>query len=838
MLSDPAPSLPEIPHEIASDLEVMARLHRLSTRLVQTGELHTLLGEIIEAGLDLTRADKGNIQLFQDSVLRIMVHRGFDAAFVDFFNTVQHGSAACGTALDRNERVIVENVAESSIFAGTTALEVMLTAQARAVQSTPLVSRSGQTLGMFSTHYVAPQRPSERDLQIIDLLARQAADLIERYRVDEERGHAEKRLLQNEQMLTTLVENCPFGIYIVDSTFKIAKMNQRSQDGAFINVRPVIGRPFDEAMRILWPEKVADEIITTFRKTLETGEPYYSREFFSRRSDVDQWEAYEWELHRIALPDGDYGVICYYYDSTQLRNAERGLRDATHALKQTLETAATGLTRCSRDMHYISANSAYAQIAGKPLAQIVGAPIVEVMGTEAFEAIRPYVERVLKGECVEYETEIPFVAAGSKWLRVIYKPWREADDSVSGWVATIEDISSRKRAEEKLRLTNAELCRANEDLKRSEDRFRLAFESSPSGMIMVDKVGKILLLNSQTERLFGYDREELLGQSIDILVPSDVRAKHPGHRDAFLSEPKVRPMGAGRELYGLRKDGTQIPVEIGLNPLVTEGETCVIASIVDISARKCAEEISRSNDKALAALEAKNRFLSTVSHEVRTPMSGVIGLVEMMSINAPTEDMRFMAKTALDTCKRLLQILNDLLDASKLQAGAVSLEQRSFAVWPIIGDVVQLVLPQARQNGIQVYSTVSPDVPQYVCGDELRIRQIIQNLAFNAVKFTHHGQIEIRLDVVMREEACTTLKFSVTDSGIGISDEQQKRLFEPFVQAADSTTRIYGGTGLGLNICRMLTELMGGEIGVTSKINQGSTFWVVLPLREDLCKTR
>ena len=408
------------------------------------------MGDIIETALDLTGADKGNIQLFDDGVLRIIEQRGFDAAFLDYFNSVEYGEAACGSALERKERVIVETVATSPIFADKPARDVLLAAHVQAVQSTPLASRSGQMLGMFSTHYVKPKRPSERDLHVLDILGRQAADLIER-------SLAELELRRNGETLTRLIDLCPFGIYIVDSDFKIARMNRRSQEGSFINVRPVVGRPFGEAMRVLWPEPVAAEIIGRFRATLDSGDPFYSRDFIRPRGDIAQIEGYEWELHRVTLPDGRFGVICYYYDSTELRNTERALRDMALELEQTFETVATGLTRCGRDMRYVSCNTAYAELAGVPAQRIAGRPIAEVMGREAFDVIQPYIERVLRGERVEYETELPWSESGPKWIHVVYLPWREPDGSISGWVASVNDITARKSIEEYLRRANQDL---------------------------------------------------------------------------------------------------------------------------------------------------------------------------------------------------------------------------------------------------------------------------------------------------------------------------------------------------------------------------------------------
>ncbi|MBC7999849.1 MAG: PAS domain-containing protein [Leptolyngbya sp.] len=244
-----------------------------------------------------------------------------------------------------------------------------------------------------------------------------------------------------------------------------------------------------------------------------------------------------------------------------------------------------------------------------------------------------------------------------------------------------------------------------------------------------------------------------------------------------------------------------------------------------------------ARDEAIAANEAKSRFLATVSHEVRTPMAGVIGLVELIGQVATQDDVRSLSKSAFESCKRLLQILNNILDASKLQFGAVNLEYRFFSVRSVIGDVVQLVTPEVDKKSVKISSSVDSDIPDLICGDELRVRQILQNLVFNAVKFTEMGSVDIRVSLLERTSAGSVLKFSIVDTGIGVTEEQKHKLFQPFAQADDSTTRVYGGTGLGLHICKTLTDLMQGEIGVISQAGQGATFWVRIPFRDDLCLT-
>lgn len=246
--------------------------------------------------------------------------------------------------------------------------------------------------------------------------------------------------------------------------------------------------------------------------------------------------------------------------------------------------------------------------------------------------------------------------------------------------------------------------------------------------------------------------------------------------------------------------------------------------------------ITERTKQLTAALEAKSRFLSTVSHEVRTPMAGVIGLVELMLVESQNDETKFLATSALDSAKRLLHILNNLLDASKLEAGRVTLEKRWFSVRPVIEDVVHLARADANKKHLQLSYLVSDQVPEFVCGDELRLRQILTNLVFNAIKFTVRGEVSISADFLKKVNGQVDLRFEVHDTGIGIAPEQKEELFEPFTQADDSTTRVFGGTGLGLSISKNLVTMMNGTIGVESTPGVGSTFWVELPYGEAGCQ--
>jgi PAS domain S-box-containing protein len=577
---------------LKNDLNALTQIHKLSERLLDGSGLQPLLKEILDAAIEIVKAEKGTLQLLEGNSLRIVAHLGHQQPFLDFFESAENRASVCGEATRRGERVIVPDIETSSLFADTASLSVLRNAGVRAVQSTPISSRTGALLGILTTQWIVPHTPGEHDLWRLDLLVRQAADLIEhakskealresearfrsyfelgligmaiasptkgiievndelcrilgygrdellqrtwaelthaddltadviefnrviageidgyslnkrfickdgriiaatisvkclrradgsvdyfvalvqditeRKRAEDElqesqtklkaafasmteaifiadadgrltdfndefvryhrfkdkaecskriaecpiyldaffpdgtpaplemwampralrgetgsnveyllrkkntgeswwgsysygpikdenggiagaivavreitdRKRAEEQLIRNQKTFTELVERAPFGIYVVDSQFRIAEMNAGSQNDAFRNVRPLIGRDFSEAMRILWPESVAAGIIGHFRHTLETGEPYYSPRFTNPRHDIEIIESYEWELHRIALPDGQYGVICYYFDSTELRNAELALKEANATLEKRVE---------------------------------------------------------------------------------------------------------------------------------------------------------------------------------------------------------------------------------------------------------------------------------------------------------------------------------------------------------------------------------------------------------------------------------------------------------------------------------------------------------------------
>jgi PAS domain S-box-containing protein len=372
------------------------------------------------------------------------------------------------------------------------------------------------------------------------------------------------------------------------------------------------------------------------------------------------------------------------------------------------------------------------------------------------------------------------------------------------------------------------------------------FDSVADGIIALDEGGRIVTFSRAAARMFGWTAEEVVGQNVSVLVPPGGREDHDEYlRHSSLHAPRI--IGRGRDLTGWRKDGTSFPLRLSVAPMRYDGHLVYVGICGDDTERRTAETaLVAAKDEAQAiagvaesamreaeaANQAKSEFLATMSHEIRTPMNGVLGTVNLLSETELTGEQRQYTQWIQESGEALLTVINDILDFSKLEVGRLDLELVDFGPASAVQSVFEVLSSQAAGKGLDLVTFVASDVPPLMKGDPGRIRQVLMNLVGNAIKFTETGSVAVEVIACRMSDGRAGVRFQVTDTGIGVSEPEQRRIFDKFTQADSSTTRRFGGTGLGLAICKQIVELMGGEIGVESRLGHGSRFWFTLPFAE------
>lgn len=485
-------------------------------------------------------------------------------------------------------------------------------------------------------------------------------------------------------------------------------------------------------------------------------------------------------------PTRGFGVI---FDVTERKRADDQFRLA-------VEAAPTGMLMVDTAGKIVHVNSKVEKLFGYRHDELVG-QFVEVLVPERFRGHHPAFRKGFFGN--------PVIRAmgdgrelhglrrdGSEMpIEIGLNPLTTAEGDFV--LSSIVDITERKRATE---------------------QFRLALEAAPVGMLLMNATGSIVLVNAQIENLFGYARAELLGQKIEILVPERFRALHPEFREGFRRAPRTRAMGAGSVLFGLRKDGTEVPVEISLNPLQTMDGDFVLGSVTDLSQR---QEIDR----------LRTDFISTVSHELRTPLtsiSGSLGLLQADAMGVLPKEAAAMVRIAYQNCGRLVRIINDILDFGKLDAGKLAFQIADISLTDLIHQSIEAHSAYAEKYQVRFLLDVG-SADDRVMTDPNRLMQVVANLLSNAAKFSPPGA-DVRIRVL---SDVATMRIEVEDAGPGIPLEFRGRIFEKFAQADASPARRFEGTGLGLSIARKIVEAMGGTIGFSSLVGRGSIFHVVVP---------
>ncbi len=375
-------------------------------------------------------------------------------------------------------------------------------------------------------------------------------------------------------------------------------------------------------------------------------------------------------------------------------------------------------------------------------------------------------------------------------------------------------------------------------LQHNEARTRLIIDRAYDAFVAMDRDGNVIEWNLQAHKIFGYDRDEIIGKNLsESIIPLEFRRSHDHGFKNFMSNGDNKILNKRIQLVAQRKNGEQFPVELAVFPIEFSGQPTFCAFIQDITERKridtqvelLNQQLVQARDQALEGSRLKSEFLANMSHEIRTPMNAVIGLSDLLRRTNLNRDQKRFVDLIVNSGQTLLQIIDDILVFSKIEAGRLDLEASDFDLIATVESSADLLADKAREKQVSLTTFLSPDIPKWVRGDSQRLKQVLLNLISNAIKFTEQGRILVQAEVESETEDAAVITFSVTDTGIGISSDGLKVLFTPFTQVDGSSTRKVGGTGLGLTISKRLVELMGGSIRVESEAGKGSTFSFTIP---------
>ena len=645
-------------------------------------------------------------------------------------------------------------------------------------------------------------------------------DITDRKKVDED-------LKIRTEQFESLMNAAPFGIHLMDDKFTVLHVNSYALP-TFGNIPNLIGRNFGEVMHILWPAPKANEIVQQFRHTLETGESFVVAEMVEQRADLNRTEYYTWEIHRILLPNGKLGVVCYFQDISQRILAKQAIIESEVRYRTLFNCMDEGYCVVEMifdaqhkpiDFLFLEVNPPFEEQSG--LANAAGKTILELIPDFKPGIIATYGQVALTGEPIRFEEHVKEL---NRWFDIYAFRIKSAENNK---VAILfSNITERKLEQEALRL--------------SEERFRILFELGPVATYTVDASGRIQEFNRNAIALWGReprrgDPSEKYCCAYKIYLPDGTLVPHAESPIARVLQGQV-PAAVDVEAILEQLDGRLISVVSNVVPLKNgQGEIIgAMACLVDMTYRKNVEEALFSNILELQTAKlmaekanlAKTEFLSNMTHELRTPLNSILGFAQLLeSSKTPlTLTQTGNIQQILQAGWYLLTLINEILDLAQIESGTQAIVLEQVSIKKVMSECATMIEPLTLKHDI---STVFSALEDNICvqADKTRLKQIMINLLSNAIKYNKVGGTVV-VDYALNQNS---LRISVIDTGAGMSEKQLVQLFQPFNRLGRQAN-IEEGTGIGLMVCKRLMELMSGKIGVKSTVDIGSEFWIELDL--------
>jgi PAS domain S-box-containing protein len=623
-----------------------------------------------------------------------------------------------------------------------------------------------------------------------------------------ERRAIERALSSSEAKLRAIVESGVQAIALMDPSGKVLSINRNMRQ----TVERIFGRSVDSGASLpaLLPESNRAAVEEGLGRAVRGETRTVERELTSCRGE-SLW--FEITYAPVFDPDGAVSMVSMTVLSIDERKrASLALERSEERLSAILRFSWDIIAIVDRDGRVRSASPSVERVLGRRESELVGLSLLDLVHPDDREMLRSLAGLPARAGRLDAPVEARFAHADGWWvpLEVVASDQRAA--AAGGVIVNLRDVSQRRAAEEALH--------------RSEQKLSASIRNSMLAFIEWDRESRIVGWNPAAERIFGWRREEALGQHAFLIVPEESRPAV-----AKLFDALGRDEGGTHSVNeNVTRDGRIITCEWYNSPLLDDdGQVVAVVSLAHDITQKLREqdELRRARDQAEQAARAKSEFLANMSHEIRTPMNAVIGMTTLLLDSSLDPDQRDAAETIRSSSESLLTIINEILDFSKIESGRLELESLPFDPRRVLAETLDMVRPEAERRGLSLALDVDPAVSGAVLGDRTRFSQVLLNLVGNALKFTERGGVRVSATAVPDADL-PLLLVAVQDTGIGIPRERRDRLFRPFSQVDASTTRRFGGTGLGLVISKRLVELMGGLMWVESEVGVGSTFHFTL----------